>query len=408
MMNPYINRYENNLYYILSEDSSEYQISPELQRQTVIVMNLYYLDTLGRYLEYLNNIPDEIRIIVVSSVEELLEESKEYVRVKNIKNVEFVRKENRGRDLSAFLVVCREEILKYKYFCFVHDKKSGTEKLDAETDFWIENLWNNTLKNSKYIANVLQIFEKKSYIGLLVPPEPIGELRSHWFTNNWGKNYLIAKEMVEKLGIHCDMDPNIPVITLGTVFWGRTCALNKILNYAWKYDDFPKEPMPIDGTISHALERLLAFVAQDTGYETATIMCSSYAEKMMGLLQYNMFKMFSLLSNVAPVKNMKELSEVSRIEKFYNRFNYIYLYGAGKVGKRCLQLMRRINCEPNGFIVSQKEGCKEEIEDIPIIGIEQLDVTDEVGIIVTVGDCYKEEIEKMIKSKGIKNYLFFA
>ena len=118
--------------------------------------------------------------------------------------------------------------------------------------------------------------------------------------------------------------------------------------------------------------------------------------------------MFSLLSNVAPVKNMKELSEVSRIEKFYNRFNYIYLYGAGKVGKRCLQLMRRINCEPNGFIVSQKEGCKEEIEDIPIIGIEQLDVTDEVGIIVTVGDCYKEEIEKMIKSKGIKNYLFFA
>lgn len=407
MINPYFCRYEKNLYYILSEENSAFSLSLELQEQTIIVMNLFYMDTLGRFLKYLKNIPDGIQVIVVSSKKELLDKTIEYTQKNNIKNVQLVQKDNRGRDLSAFLVACRKEILKYKYFCFVHDKKTGLKEIDEETNFWIDNLWDNTLKSGEYIANVLQIFEKESHIGLLVPPEPIGELRSHWFMNNWGRNFDTAKEMAEKLEIQCNMDANIPVITLGTVFWSRTCALNKMLKYEWDYDEFPDEPMPIDGTVSHALERLLAFAAQDAGYETGTIMCNSYAEKLMGILQYNMFNMFGVLRNIAPIKNIKELTEISRIESFYNCYKHIYLYGAGKVGKQCLKIMRSINCEPDGFLVTQKkEG--EDTDNIPVIGVEQLDVTDDVGVIITVGKRYKEDIENVLKDKGIKNYMFFV
>jgi lipopolysaccharide biosynthesis protein len=40
------------------------------------------------------------------------------------------------------------------------------------------------------------------------------------------------------------------------------------LNLGW--DDYPEEPVPIDGTILHALERLLPFVANHAGYQYAT------------------------------------------------------------------------------------------------------------------------------------------
>ena len=35
------------------------------------------------------------------------------------------------------------------------------------------------------------------------------------------------------------------------------------------WDDYPKEPVPYDGTVLHALERLLPFVASQVGYRFA-------------------------------------------------------------------------------------------------------------------------------------------
>ncbi len=39
----------------------------------------------------------------------------------------------------------------------------------------------------------------------------------------------------------------------------------------------PPEPLPQDGTISHAIERIYPFVAQSAGYPPAVVMSKSYA-----------------------------------------------------------------------------------------------------------------------------------
>jgi lipopolysaccharide biosynthesis protein len=36
------------------------------------------------------------------------------------------------------------------------------------------------------------------------------------------------------------------------------------------WDDYPEEPLPSDGTVLHALERLLPFVARHGGFRFAT------------------------------------------------------------------------------------------------------------------------------------------
>ena len=57
-------------------------------------------------------------------------------------------------------------------------------------------------------------------------------------------------------------------------------------DFGWKYEDFQKEPYKIDGTISHAIERLYCIVAQDEGYFSATVMSDDYARTELTNLDY--------------------------------------------------------------------------------------------------------------------------
>ena len=61
------------------------------------------------------------------------------------------------------------------------------------------------------------------------------------------------------------------------MFWCRTAALTKITNKNWQIEDFPEEPMPKDGTISHALERIFPFAAQTLGFYSGWIMNEEFA-----------------------------------------------------------------------------------------------------------------------------------
>ena len=69
-----------------------------------------------------------------------------------------------------------------------------------------------------------------------------------------------------------------PVAPLGSVFWFRTKALAKLHEYPWTYEDFPEEPLPVNGTISHAIERIRPYVAQEAGYYPALVMAEPFAE----------------------------------------------------------------------------------------------------------------------------------
>ena len=66
-------------------------------------------------------------------------------------------------------------------------------------------------------------------------------------------------------------------MTIGSSFWFRTQALQKLLSYPLAYEDFPEEPMPSDNTLAHWLERCLQTVAEDAGYTCMYAINSEYA-----------------------------------------------------------------------------------------------------------------------------------
>ena len=81
-----------------------------------ILVHLFYEEQVECSQKYLEEVPEEIDIVILSSKERILNQfqSRRYIRIK---------KENRGRDISALLVAARKIIFQYKYICFVHDKK---------------------------------------------------------------------------------------------------------------------------------------------------------------------------------------------------------------------------------------------------------------------------------------------
>ena len=52
----------------------------------------------------------------------------------------------------------------------------------------------------------------------------------------------------------------------GSMFWARTKALKRLYLLNLQYKDYPYERGQLDGTLAHAIERLLFFICEISGY----------------------------------------------------------------------------------------------------------------------------------------------
>ena len=83
------------------------------------------------------------------------------------------------------------------------------------------------------------------------------------------------------------MDPlKEPVAPLGSEFWVRTDAMKTLFAHDWEYDEFPEEPVAIDATVLHAIERLYPFAAQADGFFTGWLLSDSFGRIEMDNLTY--------------------------------------------------------------------------------------------------------------------------
>lgn len=404
MKNVYDIRKEKNLYFILPE-GIETDCS-QIGHSSAVIMFLYYEESLNKYLSYIDNIVQTIDIYIVSNNVDIYGVILQYIE-KSQNRIWLVKSQNRGREVSAFLIACRGILKKYEYICFVHDKKRKEYISKEAFEFWIDNLWGNTLGDGAYISNVLHILESNKEIGLLAPPEPIGKFTPFLYGGDvWGQDFILTQQLARELGLECRMEKDKPPVTLGMCFWARSRALEKLLKKDWRYESFDEEPLKDDGTVSHAIERILGYVAQDAGFSTGAIMRASYAEKMLASIQMQSLSLYQLLKKAYGIHNLERLlEEKERLQKFYEENKHVYLYGAGKVGKNCLRLLRAIECEPTGFLVTEKRGCGEKVEGVPVKSIYEIGNNKEVGVIITVGASLQDEVETVLKARGNRNYI---
>lgn len=247
-------------------------------KKIAVIAHMYYPDLYDYTLRYLKNAPDEADIIVTTESNEKKKQIENMFRPVFGERLSIRIVNSRGRDLSALLVGCHDILMKYDYICFVHDKKSAQKEYPTVGSAFSDLLWDNVLKSKDFVHNVLNEFEAEPCLGLLVPPNVYHGTYFSSALDYWTICYNKTAEIADSLGLKANMSPDKPPVAVGTVFWCRTSAMKKLFEFGFSVNDFPKEPLPGDGSFSHALERILPYVAQDGGYYTKTLMSCEYAQ----------------------------------------------------------------------------------------------------------------------------------
>lgn len=404
-------RKDKNLNYVLPLEYCIGRVDSEMS-DVIVVIHLFYEQDLEYYLEFVDHIPQEAFILFTVSVDSMRSKLDRYINEKH-PNGKVICKENRGRDISALLVAAKPYILQYKYLCFLHDKSTSEERVKEDIKIFAECLWHNVVGSRYYIENVLTTFRNNQNIGILAPPESISDRRDWAYNNTWFINYDITYNFLKKEGINCNLNPDKKPITLGTVFWARTDALKKLFIHDWKYEEFDGEPLASDGTISHAIERCFAYYAQDAGYETGRIISDWYAGYYMERLQEALITSFDFFRKEMNIHHLFELKEWKKIEFHIpevEKFRTVYIYGAGKIGRKCMQLLAEKFIKVEAFVVTNKNDNPAFIGNIPVVGLDDLVPDDESCVVLALGCQYFDQIKKdleMINFDRNKVFCFY-
>lgn len=391
----------DNDFYILHVDDA-LGMGPE---KVAVIVYLYYEDGLDWYIDMLRKIPDGIDIYVFTSNPTVRDKVRE--EFINRGGFDIALKNNRGRDVSALLVSSKELFFKYDFICFLHDKDSKEETKKLECEIWVKSMWENLIYSSGYIDRVIDVL-KNNKVGLLVPVIDIGKKRSVTHKNNWSGNYDNVIELLKRLDCKCEISEKVSPFSIGTMFWCNTKALRKLVSYGWKEEDFCEEPMPDDGTISHAIERCFSYVVEDAGYKSASVMsdvfCSRYINKLNDYLMSSLEIVEKAFAIRTPDKVDGYMENVEKLSTFIKDHKSIYLYGAGRMGRVCLSTMITfLDYSPDGFIDQNKAGTY--YHGIKVYALEEVAKVEGAGIIISVSTKFSDEVKHILEDAGIKDYL---
>lgn len=298
-----------NLNYILSSTISGKLANPS--RKVAVICYVYYPDDVEELLSYARNAEGLADLYFVSSRDDTLAVARKCLADSSFKSVRFLKKTNKGRDLATYLIDCAALFDSYDYLCFVHDKKSPHLANHSVTRDFFRMCIESMLASKEYVINLLNAFETHPKFGVAVmPPLNFGPFyTSDYFENPGNHEHLV--DLMKILDLNVPYDKN-PVAPYGDMFWCRTAAMKKLFSKHWTYDDLPGEPIPPDGTILHALERIHPYVVQSSGYYSAWVHPECSAATYMNNLYYIARTLNEKLFSVYGYANLPQL--VSNIQ----------------------------------------------------------------------------------------------
>jgi rhamnosyltransferase len=179
----------------------------------------------------------------------------------------------------------------YDLCAHLHTKK--TIQKDGSTylgEAWQNELIESLIVSAPDIVNEMTIHEG---LGVVIPdiPETFqreegtvydreDEIRSHCA--------LLWERMGTTKKLDFDSQP-VYVMPYGTMFWYKPKAMTKLTSLHLAIDDIPPEPLREHGTILHAIERLIVYVAWDAGYSYKVVPNQRYVAAFFSNISYNRY-----------------------------------------------------------------------------------------------------------------------
>ncbi|MCX6960803.1 MAG: hypothetical protein NTW91_11120 [Verrucomicrobia bacterium] len=239
--------------------------------KAALQIHLFYPEMSAELIRRIKRSSSRPDLFISVPTEEALQETRRHFKKFTDRRVEIRMVPNRGRDIGPLLTEFRGDLQAYEVIGHVHTKKSLHLGDRGFVDQWRKLLLENMIGGKKPMMDViLKKMESDPKLGLVFPDDPsiIG----------WTKNRDPAKALMQRMGLKVELPKRSLSFPVGTMFWARAVALQPLFDLNLEWSDYPEEPAPLDGTILHAIERLLPFVVEGGGYNSAVTYVSGFSK----------------------------------------------------------------------------------------------------------------------------------
>lgn len=235
----------------------------------LIHIHAFYPDVVEEMLSYFVDEAKHGRFLVTTTSQKNHDAVRKILDDQSFSAHETILIDNRGRDIGPFLDQAIDYASDGDTICHVHTKKSP----DVGESYGKK--WRKSLYGALLTQTAVDAFAD-SRLGLLLPEtsRSVG----------WGKNRdfceQIAKRFDRRLGAH---PGPIPV---GNMFFTRV-EVARVMREATRDLGWPREPVPYDGTVLHAIERMWPVACEYAGLEWAAIHPRAGGGEASGLASEN-------------------------------------------------------------------------------------------------------------------------
>jgi rhamnosyltransferase len=256
---------ENKLIPALSSATAIFSASLKI----AVHLHAYYLDVAEQYFNYFDNWQFNFDLYITTDTAVKKAKLEEFLTAhpaagKCLK--EIIITENRGRDILPWLSIA-DRITGYDIVGKFHTKKSVYENV-WEGDLWQQELFTMLVAPAVSLINIFANDTKRK-IGVIIPDIPACLVGRGVACTP--ENSFIMNSLWKKMG--CRQKINFValsscVMPAGTMFWYRPEALSPLFAAPIHAADFAIEPNTLrDGTIAHAIEFSIVYVAWSNGYD---------------------------------------------------------------------------------------------------------------------------------------------
>jgi glycosyltransferase involved in cell wall biosynthesis len=226
-------------------------------------LHLHYAELTEEYAERLTSAACPMDLFVTTTSTQKRLEIQYAFRNYSLGNVRVLDVPNRGRDIGPLLATAKVHLRAggYDVIGHLHGKRS------VDVDAAMGSRWRNYLVDTLIgdranVRALLSLFEDDPKLGLAFAED------RHCV--GWGKNQPLAEQLASELAPRPSV-PAFPIFPLGTMFWARPAVLEPLWQRGYEASSFPIEPVPYDGSILHAIERLLPSITEATGHSWCTV-----------------------------------------------------------------------------------------------------------------------------------------
>ena len=226
-------------------------------------LHSFYPDQVAGIVERLNlnTIAPDLFVSVVTS--DSAAETRQALSSYRGRLIDMQMTPNLGRDIGPFLTQFgRHLCTSYDIVGHLHTKRSPQVEDRAFVKAWNEFLLENLLggkRGGAMLDLILSWMVADPGIGIVFPDDP--------YVVSWTKNRKHAETLADRMNYGDLPDElNFPI---GSMFLVRSSVLSKFVELGLTWDDFAPEPLPIDGTMIHAIERLFGVIPGKMGMTCA-------------------------------------------------------------------------------------------------------------------------------------------